>query len=1174
MRVAVIGGQQPDSISQIVRGIPAGSGFAMIIAGSEDPDLANLLRPLSATPVIEVREATRIERDHVYVVPSGTGVVVQDGTLVVDHHAPSRTLLDRLLRSVADAHGRDSAAVLLAGSGTDGTLGIKRLKEVGGLTIVQTPDGSSDGESELPRIAIATGMVDLVLGVPEIPGRLFALGREIIEPEIVEPDVRRADVTETLRDILTLVRIRTGHDFGPYKRATLLRRLSRRMQVCQTSTIAEYHKYVRDHPGEISSLLRDFLISVTNFFREPEAFAALATNVIPKLFHGKGAGDQVRVWVVGCATGEEAYSIAILLLEQARRMTSAPQLQVFATDIDEDALDEARAGRYPESICVDVDSERLGRFFEREAGYYRVCRELRELVLFSPHNALRDPPFSRLDLVSCRNMLIYLNRDAQDRVFGMFHFALRSDGFLFLGSSEPAENTLLFATVAPKHRLFARRMAPSSYGFDAVPSTSRRISPHAVPPALPAERTVSFGEMHHRLVEHYAPPSVLVSEELEVLHVSEHAGQFLQIAGGEPTRQLLRLAHPALRLDLRTAIYAARQHRANESRMVRFDDNGTARAIMLRVRMVDVPELAGSYLVLFDEQQPAPEPLAESHSDAFIEPVVREIEDELNRTRDQLRTTIEQYETSVEELKASNEELQAINEELRSATEELETSKEELQSVNEELTTLNQELKGKVEELSRANSDLQNLMQSTDIGVVFLDRFLNIKRYTPRVTDLINIIPSDLNRPLAHLTHRLDTNELPELARRVLRDLRTVERDVRTSDDRRFLARLLPYRSLEDRIDGVVLTFVEVSDLRAAIDARRRSEDKLEAVEKRLRVALRDAPMVVFGIDRNRKLTWGYAQGKELRAGAPEVFEMFAAGHADRFASIIREVLDTYAGRRVELDLIIEGELRTYDFRIDPGADQVTAVGFDITPSKLAQASLLEADRRKDEFLATLSHELRNPLTPLKVALDVAKLAAGDPEQLEQSRAIMERQVTVLGQLVDELLDLSRITQGKIELDLVPLEPVTIVEAALELTRPLLQQHGHELRVQLPRVPCRVLGDRQRLVQVLSNLLTNAVKYTPDKGHISVELETDLVRQLLVTRVRDDGVGIPPDMLPRIFDIFVQCRDALGRSQGGLGIGLNLVRRLVELHGGRVSASSMGESKGSEFVVELPIVVK
>jgi signal transduction histidine kinase len=372
----------------------------------------------------------------------------------------------------------------------------------------------------------------------------------------------------------------------------------------------------------------------------------------------------------------------------------------------------------------------------------------------------------------------------------------------------------------------------------------------------------------------------------------------------------------------------------------------------------------------------------------------------------------------------------------------------------------------------------------------------------------------------------------------------------------------------------VVLTFVEVSDLRAAIDARRRSEDKLEAIEQRLRVALRDAPMVVFGIDRNRKLTWGYAQGKELRAGAPEVFEMFATGHADRFASIIREVLDTYGGRRVELDLIIEGELRTYDFRIDPGADQVTAVGFDITPSKLAQASLLEADRRKDEFLATLSHELRNPLTPLKVALDVAKLANGDPEQLEQSRAIMERQVTVLGQLVDELLDLSRITQGKIELDLVALEPVTIIEAALELTRPLLKQHGHELRVQLPRVPCRVLGDRQRLVQVLSNLLTNAAKYTPDKGHISLEVETDLARQLLVMRVRDDGVGIAPDMLPRIFDIFVQCRDALGRSQGGLGIGLNLVRRLVELHGGRVSASSTGESKGSEFVVELPIVVK
>jgi two-component system CheB/CheR fusion protein len=674
----------------------------------------------------------------------------------------------------------------------------------------------------------------------------------------------------------------------------------------------------------------------------------------------------------------------------------------------------------------------------------------------------------------------------------------------------------------------------------------------AAAPAYPVERA-GIGELHYQLLERYAPPSVLVDDNLDVLHVSEHAGRLLQVAGGAPSRQLLRLIHPALRIDLRTAIHAAKLHpTGNDVRVVRYDEAGTPRAVEIRVRSVPQPgSTGGTLLVLFDELDPLGAGDAPTQAaNTALEPMVRDLEDQLRGTRDQLRTTVEQYETSLEELKASNEELQAMNEELRSATEELETSKEELQSVNEELTTLNVELKLKVDEISHTNSDLQNLMSSSDVG-----------------------------RPLAHLTHQLEADDLPGLARSVLQSLRTVEREVRSRDGRRYLARMLPYRSLEDRIDGVVLTFVEVSDLRDAVDARIRSEAALHTSEERLGFALRNAPLIVVGLDDQLRTRWGYVLGERLEpAGtlgepiSPGLIDLLAPGHADQLADVAHRVMQRGGALRVELDVLLHGERRSSDYRVERNELGLSIVGFDVTPSKLAEATLLDADRRKDEFLATLSHELRNPLTPLQVALDVANLAGNDPAQLAHTRKVMERQVQQLTRLVDDLLDVSRISQGKIALERLELDPVRAVEDALEATRPLIQLRGHQLTIELPKNTCRVIGDHARLTQVITNLLNNAAKYTPPGGLIQLSLVPDFARRVIVLRIRDNGAGIEPDMLSKIFEIFVQCRDAQGRSQGGLGIGLNLVRRLVELHGGTVSASSAGLGHGSEFVVELPLM--
>lgn len=1175
-RLLAIVGEDVAAAQQILRSLRVDADVAVVVAMPVDGGLIPALAGASALPVQEVAATSQLTRGRVHVVRFDHEVTLAGDQLVIEPRS-QQGCIDRMLRSFADMAGSRMTVVVLRGHDGDGALGIRRVREAGGVTICQRT-AYGDPLGELPQMAIATGRVDLVLPVDEIAARVAITS----DPDIAGANDAAARTDDTLRDILAMIRIRTGHDFTWYKRATLYRRLARRMQVCQTETLADYQRVLREQPTELGNLLRDFLISVTNFFRDPEVFAALADVAIPRMFRGKQQSEQVRVWVAGCASGEEAYSIGMLLAEYAARQLDPPQLQVFATDIDEEALAEARAGFYPEQIATDVSAERLQRFFLRENGGYRVSKDLREMMLFSPHNVLRDPPFSRLDLISCRNMLIYLNRDAQERVLNTFHFALRNEGLLLLGSSESAEAQQQFSAIDVKNRLFERRIAPTVTIADSVVTASRWLSSRSAYPLAANERTQigSFGELHHRAVEQYAPPSVLVNEDLDIVHLSEHASRFLTIAGGEPTRQILRLVHPALRFELRGALYAARQSQSSaaDTRVVRFEDGGQLRVVELRVRVVDIPEAGrGTMLVTFDELD-RPRDLAPG-SDAGtpqIEPVVREMEDELHRTRDQLRTTVEQYETSLEELKASNEELQAINEELRSATEELETSKEELQSVNEELTTLNHELKLKVDELSRSNSDLQNLMTSTDIGVLFLDRQLNIKRFTPRVQNLFNVIPSDIGRPLAHLTHRLDYVDLRQAAAQVLVDLRMTDREVQSTDGRRFLVRLLPYRSVDDRIDGVVLTFVDVDDLENAQEGQRRATAALRTSEERLALALSSAPLAVITHDHTLVATWAFALGRLAPDAARAPHTLFSSAQHERYAAIVREVYETGHAQRAELDVETPAGVRTFDFRIEPARSGqlvtgVNAVGFDITPSKQALIDAHETDRRKDEFLAMLSHELRNPLTPLKVAFDVAQLASRDPAHLEPALKIIGHQIDVLVRLVDDLLDLSRIAQGKMQLVHTRLDPLRIVEAALETARPLIDEHHHTLEVELPKYPVAVIGDHTRLTQVVTNLLNNAAKYTPNGGTIRLVVSADLQRRRIEVSVADSGIGIAPEMVDNIFDLFVQAKDAEGRRHGGLGVGLTLVRRIVELHGGSVSAKSDGLGRGSTFTFALPL---
>ncbi|HXU67222.1 MAG TPA: chemotaxis protein CheB, partial [Casimicrobiaceae bacterium] len=694
--------------------MPQSSGMAFVVvlhlSPKHESSLDKVLQAVTKMPVQQVNESVQIEKDHVYVISPAKELAMFDGTLQVS--ATSRqhgrhTAIDLFFRTLAKTKTSRAVCIVLSGTGSDGTVGMKSIKEEGGIAIAQQPDEAE--YDEMPRNAILTATPDFVLPVGEMPQKLISLlenARRIELPHADELPIeldttRHADLA--LREVLATLRSRTGHDFAQYKRATVLRRIERRMQVNQVHDLPAYRDLLRDNIAETRPLLKDMLISVTNFFRDREAFEALERIAIPAIFEGKSTGDQVRVWVPGCATGEEAYSIAILLEERARELEAPPDLQIFATDIDEDALAVGRAAIYPEAIVTDVPPARLRHCFAKEAGGYRVQKFIRDRVTFAPHNLIKDPPFSRVDLVSCRNVLIYLNREIQGTVLDLVRFALRSDGFLFLGTSESIDEAHdTFVTVDKSHRLFRAqirsRARPVSAMLPSSPATSRALTTAGTPAE---RRSESFSDLHQGLLESYAPPSVVVDDQYRIVHLSENAGQFLQFTAGEPSLNLVHAVHPDLRLDLRTALYQAMQTMKRVAvHRVAFERPGGTSHVNVTVHPVcDVPTSRTFALVVFDERFPTLDaPTGESAEEEAARAGSIALESELSRMRGQLRTTVEQYETQNEELKASNEELQAINEELRSATEELETSKEELQSINEELATVNQELKSRVEE--------------------------------------------------------------------------------------------------------------------------------------------------------------------------------------------------------------------------------------------------------------------------------------------------------------------------------------------------------------------------------------------------------------------------------------------------------------------------------------------
>ena len=840
-----------EALEQFLGRVPAGSGVAFVIVQHLDPThkgiMAELLQRGTGMTVVQVKDRTQVRPDCVYVIPPNKDMSILHGVLHLLEPTEPRGLrlpIDSFLRSLAQDRQEHSIGVILSGMGSDGTLGLRAIKEKAGLALVQEP--ATAKFDAMPRSAIDAGLADIVAPADELPAKILAYLQR--KPLIARTDMVLDDKAQSaLEKAVILLRAHTGQDFSLYKKNTLYRRIERRMGIHQIGKMTAYVRYLQENPQELDLLFKELLIGVTNFFRDPAAWEQLRVQVIPELLARRVSGQALRAWVPGCSTGEEAYSLAIVLKEAAEAAKSKDPftMQVFATDLDRDAIDKARQGFFPASIAADVSPERLSRFFAKEARGYRLRKEIREMVIFAPQNLIMDPPFTKLDILSCRNLLIYLTPDVQKKLIPLFHYSLKPGGILFLGSAETiGSDTDQFVPLNGKSRLFRR--AESALRQDTVEfPSSFSAGPHMGAEARPAPRQVGSlqAQADQLILQNYAPPSVLANDKGDILYISGRTGKYLEPAAGKANWNVFAMVREGLRYELADAFQKAiRQKERVMLRGLKVGTNGGTQHVDVMLQRLDEPgALQGLVMIVFTDVAAVAQAVGRLPKSRAGGTRLAELEHELLRVRGEARASHEEMQTSQEEIRSANEELQSTNEELQSANEELTTSKEEMQSMNEELQTLNAELQSKLDELSRASNDMKNLLDSTDIATLFLDKDLKVRRFTPQATKIIKLIPGDVGRPITDLASELRYPQLAADARDVLRTLISAEKPIGTLGRRWFTVRIMPYRTLDDRIDGVVITFADITTAKTLEAKLRDNQSVLEShvAEQNVKLARR-----------------------------------------------------------------------------------------------------------------------------------------------------------------------------------------------------------------------------------------------------------------------------------------------------------------------------------------------
>ncbi|MDK8462460.1 chemotaxis protein CheB [Marinobacter sp. SS13-12] len=828
MRIVGIGASAGGlaSFEDFFRNTPCDTGMAFLVVQHLDPTqkalLPELLQRYTEMPVFEAQQNMPVRADSVYVIPPNRELRVFDETLKLEQPEESRGLrlpINVLFSSLASAQNERAIAVVLSGMGSDGTLGLQAIKATGGLTVVESPDSAQF--DAMPRSAIAAGCADIVAPAEELPDRILAYVRRVPEPgESLHHDHRNLRSLTRLDPIIRVLQKHTRHDFSLYKPSTLHRRIERRMAIHRIADLADYSHFLADNKQEVQLLFRELLIGVTQFFRDPETWDYLIKIGLPELLTAQPPDHTLRAWVVGCSTGEEAYSLAIAFTEALEPIESRRKLnlQIFASDISPEAITLARRGQYPLCIEDDVSGDRLARFFTRHNNYYQISPSIRDKVLFALHDVILDPPFTKLDMIACRNLLIYFDVALQRRILPLFHYSLRPNGLLMLGSSETIGRlNHLFSPLKPKMRLY--RCKPfdsfrhSDFLLKSYPpmSTLHKEQPVRSNQVLPQEVTNTLqSAADHVLLQVYAPAAVVLNADADIVYISGRTGKYLEPAAGKANWNIHAMAREGLREPLCTALHQAMEQKEPlELTGVLVQSESGTHAVDVTIQALSEPDaLKGMTMVVFREAPtPAPsrrrKPASAAESDHA---------EEIQRYQREIESLRQQAKQTREELQASNEELQSTNEELQSANEELTTSKEEMQSMNEELQTINTELQTKLDDLALAQSDMQNVLNSIEIAVLFLDQDLNVRRYTERTAAIISLRESDIGRPISDLTTSLRYPDLQEDARRTLNTLAVSEKQITTNDDRWFSVRIIPYRRLDNMIDGVVITLVDITE--------------------------------------------------------------------------------------------------------------------------------------------------------------------------------------------------------------------------------------------------------------------------------------------------------------------------------------------------------------------------
>ena len=1175
-----------EAFKKLLTGISPNSKGAYVVVqhllDGHDSQLPEIIGQSAPLPVIEITEGTEFESGRIYVLRRRADILIKSGVFHLSQPTNKENIpvssIDRFFASLASDEAEMVVGMILSGTGSDGTVGMQKIKAAGGICLVQNPDEAEF--ADMPQSAIASGCIDYVGSAEKLADRAdryFSMrsGNHVTSRSL------DSEKESLLIRMLCLIRARTGNDFRFYKRPSVLRRIERRMSLVDIPDFEDFLEYLRQNDREVRDVARDILISVTCFFRDPAVWQVLEAEIIPRIIGKKKDGEDIRVWVPGCATGEEAYSYGIIVSEAIERSGKSIGLQIYATDIDDQSREIARAASYPNAIIEDVGEAYAHKYFEPATpNRLSIQKSLREKVVFAKQNILSDPSFSRMDLVSCRNLLIYLNGNMQKRLINLLHFSLNEEGIAVLGSAESiSQSDDLFKPLDRDLRIFERigKQSPPPHDGSQLFSPSSGNPIGNVLPKSIRPRSRSIEETNRSSVmEHFDAASVLVDEKLQVRYLSGQTKRYFHHPEGAPSKDLSLLVNASVGHKIRTFAKQVLADREPQS-FIASIPSATSRRTRITLKAIRLEDDSDGLFIIFEAAPEGAEPKTESSptlksgagEGTHPEDLINEMTRELNETQSELRINVEDLASANEELKSSNEEIMSMNEELQSSNEELETSKEELQSVNDELSNVNKELSTKVIDLEKAHNDIHNLLTSSDIGTIFLDDQLCIQRFTKATCRLFNLIPSDIGRPIADLTAKFEGSNLIELCGKVLDDLRVREDEIKGIDDSFYLRRILPYRTQDNRIEGIVITFSDVSGLK-------RAQAELVEAERFLRLAIQNSQIIIFAQDRDLK--YSYMLNQEIAFPETKIL-----GKSDRdlfpddyrnLESLKNRVLKTGESRREKICLRGDSDSELWlDLQVEPLTDHdgvvsgLIGAAIDITEQIHRESDLCAANEAKTRFLSSMSHDIRTPLTAiLSLAEMLEEVLDSDHQEIGEE---ITNSCTHLIESLDSVLKLAHLQSGNFKLSNEPvhLNPIlTSIGNTFDPARKQNETGRVHISLEVENSELFAIADIGSLRRVLSNLVGNAVKFCPDKPVIIRAYEKF---GRIEIQVEDHGPGISEEFLKDLFKPFTQQAESRKTSLPGSGLGLSIVHELVQLMDGEIKVDS-SPGRGTTMTVCLP----